>query len=222
VERRRPVADYKFFDELVEVKHLISSRYVDEVDEQKLREGAIKGMVEALNDPYTVYVPSSQQHEFNKDLLGEYVGIGAQVNTSSGWLTIVSPLEDSPAFREGLLPDDKVLEIDGTSTQGMDVEKCVSLLMGEAAPVKLKIDCKGRVFDTTIVREKIKTRSVRASTATPPTRRVDVHARARHRLHPHDAVTPAVSKEVEARSTLWGHHGDLKASSSTSRQPGGC
>lgn len=208
-------ADYKFFDELVEVKHLISSRYVDEVDEQKLREGAIKGMVEALNDPYTVYVPSSQQHEFNKDLLGEYVGIGAQVNTSSGWLTIVSPLEDSPAFREGLLPDDKVLEIDGTSTQGMDVEKCVSLLMGEAgSPVKLKIDRKGRVFDATIVREKIKTRSVKGVHRDPAnpqewTFTLD-HQRGIGYVRM-TQFTPAVSKEVEAAlSSLGAARGDLK------------
>ncbi len=208
-------ADYKFFDELIEVKHLISTKYVDDIDEKKLREGAIKGMVEALNDPYTVYVPPAEQKEFNKNLLGEYVGIGAQVNTSSGWLTIVSPLEDSPAFREGLLPDDKVTEIDGASTQGVDVEKCVSMLMGEAGtPVRLKIDRKGRVFEATIIREKIKTRSVKG-----------IH---RDEKNPQEwdftldhsrgigyirmtQFTPAVSKEVEAALTSLGApKGDLK------------
>lgn len=208
-------ADYKFFDELIEVKHLISSKYVDEVDEKKLREGAIRGMVEALNDPYTVYVPPTEQREFNKNLLGEYVGIGAQVNTASGWLTIVSPLEDSPAFREGLLPDDRVTEIDGTSTQGLDVEKCVSLLMGEAGkPVKLKIDRKGRVFETTIVREKIKTRSVKGvhRDATNPQEwdfTLD-HARGIGYIRM-TQFTPALSKEVEAAlSSLGAAKGELK------------
>jgi carboxyl-terminal processing protease len=208
-------ADYKFFDELIEVKHLISSRYVDEVDEKKLREGAIKGMVEALSDPYTVYVPGSEQHEFNKNLLGEYVGIGAQVNTSTGWLIIVSPLEDSPAFRAGLMPDDKVLEIDGTSTQGLDVEKCVSMLTGEAgSPVKLKIDRKGRVFEAAIIREKIKTRSVKGvhRDATNPQAwdfTLD-HARGIGYIRM-TQFTPAVSKEVEAALTSLGAaNGTLK------------
>jgi carboxyl-terminal processing protease len=154
--------DYKFFDDLVDIKHLISTRYVDSVDEQKLKEGAIKGMVEALEDPYTVFVPASEQREFNKNLTGEYVGIGASVNMSTGWLTIVSPLEDSPAYRAGMMPEDKVLEINGTSTQGKSVEECVDLLMGDAGtPVILKVDRKGQTLDVTIIREKIKTRSVK-------------------------------------------------------------
>lgn len=154
--------EFKFFDEIVEVKHLISQLYVDAPDSKKLREGAIKGMVEALDDPYTVYVPASDQREFNKNLTGEYVGIGAQVNTSTGWLTIVSPMEDTPAFRAGLMPEDKVLEIDGVTTQGLAVEACVDKLMGKAnTPVTLKVDRAGQVFEVTIVREKIKTRSVK-------------------------------------------------------------
>ncbi len=153
---------YTFFNEIIEVKHLISEYYVDKADDKKLREGAIKGMVEALDDPYTVYVPASEQREFNKNLTGEYVGIGAQVNTSTGWLTIVSPMEDTPAFRVGLLPEDKVLEIDGTSTQGLDVEKCVDMLIGKSGTsVQIKVDRAGQVFDVTITREKIKTRSVK-------------------------------------------------------------
>ncbi|MFN9993021.1 MAG: S41 family peptidase, partial [Phycisphaerales bacterium] len=136
--------DYKFFDELIEVKTIISQRYVEEADEKKLKEGALKGMVEALNDPYTVYVPPTEKREFNKDLTGEYVGIGAQVNTQTGWLVIVSPLEDSPAFRAGLMADDKVLEIDGKTTKDLSVEKCVELLSGQPGTiVKLLIERKG-------------------------------------------------------------------------------
>jgi carboxyl-terminal processing protease len=154
--------DYKFFDELIDVKHLITSRYVEPVDEQKLKEGAIRGMVEALDDPYTVYVPASEQREFNKGLTGEYVGIGAQVNTATGWLTVVSPLEDSPAFRAGIMPDDRVSHIDGVTTQGVDVEKCVEMLSGTAgSPVRLTIDRKGRTLEITIIRDRIKTRSVK-------------------------------------------------------------
>jgi carboxyl-terminal processing protease len=154
--------EYKFFDEIVEVKHIISSRFVDVPDDKALREGAIQGMVEALNDPYTVYVPASEKKEFNKDLTGEYVGIGAQVNVQDGWLTIVSPLEDSPAFRVGLMADDRVTTIAGTSTQNKSVNDCVDLLMGEpGSTVKLGIERKGQKLEVEITREKIKTRSVK-------------------------------------------------------------
>lgn len=154
--------DYKFFDELVEVKHIISQRYVDVPDEKALRQGAIAGMVEALNDPYTVYVPASEQRDFNKDLTGEYVGIGASVNIQNGWLTIVSPLEDSPAFRSGLMAEDRVVAIGGVSTQNKAVDDCVELLMGEpGTPVVLTIERKGQKLDLTVIRDRIKTRSVK-------------------------------------------------------------
>ena len=115
-------SDYTFFNEIIEVKHILDQSYVYEVDDAKLAEGALKGMVEALGDQYTVFVPASDAADFTKGLTGEYVGIGASVNTDSGWLVIVSPLEDSPALRAGLMPDDRVLEIDGKSTQGLSVD----------------------------------------------------------------------------------------------------
>jgi carboxyl-terminal processing protease len=154
--------DYSFFDEIVEVKQLISQRYVDVPDDKALREGAIKGMVEALNDPYTIYVPASDQQNFTKDLTGEYVGIGAQVNTQDGWLTIVSPLEDSPAFRAGLMADDRVAEIDGKTTQNLPIDECIKLLLGEpGTKVTLTVDRKGQKIPIEIERERIKTRSVK-------------------------------------------------------------
>ncbi|MBL9000030.1 MAG: S41 family peptidase [Phycisphaerae bacterium] len=154
--------DYKFFDELIEVKHAITTKYVESPDESALREGAIKGMVEALNDPYTVYVPASDKREFNKSLTGEYVGIGSSVNVIDGWLTIISPLEDSPSFRAGLMADDRVVAIDGKSTQNLSVDACIDLLMGEPkTPVVLTIERKGVRQEITVVRDRIKTRSVK-------------------------------------------------------------
>ncbi len=154
--------DYTFFDELIEVKTILSKRYVESPDEEKLRQGAIKGMVEALNDPYTMYVPPADKSDFNKDLTGEYVGIGAQVNAQDGWLTIVSPLEDSPAFRAGLMADDRVLEIDGKSTRDVRVDDCVKMLVGEpGTEVSLLIERKGERFPLRIMRDRIKTRSVK-------------------------------------------------------------
>jgi carboxyl-terminal processing protease len=159
----KPTAnDYNFFDELIEVKQLINQRFVDKPDDKTMREGAIKGMVEALNDPYTIYVPASDKTQFNKDLTGEYVGIGALVNGADGWLNIVSPLEDSPAFKAGLLAGDRLVEVEGTSTQNLAMDKCVDLLMGEpGSVVHVVVERQGQKFPLAITRERIKTRNVK-------------------------------------------------------------
>lgn len=152
----------EFFTPLVEVKRAISHLYVTAPDDKKLQEGAIAGMVEALHDPFTVYVPASEKRNFDKDLTGEYVGIGASVNIRDGWLTIVSPMEDSPAFRAGILPDDRVVEIDGKSTHGKTVDECIEILLGEPrTKVKLAIERKGVRIDMEIERAPIKARSVK-------------------------------------------------------------
>ena len=154
--------EYAFFDQLIEVKSIIGERFAEQPNLDKLRDGAIKGMVEALDDPYTVYVPASEARNFNKDLTGEYVGIGAQIDKRDGWLTIVSPLEDSPAFRAGILANDRVKAIDGILTRDITAEKCIELLLGTpGTPVKLTIERDGNEFDLTINRERIKTRAIK-------------------------------------------------------------
>jgi carboxyl-terminal processing protease len=153
---------YAFFDPLIDAKRLIVERYVDPVDEKKLQLGALNGMVEALGDPYTVFVPAEERAEFAKDLTGEYVGIGAMVQMVDGWLTIVTPLEDSPAFRAGIMAGDRVVEIEGRSTMGLGVEECVRLLMGEpGTQVSVVVERKGVRQPVTITRAAIKTRSVK-------------------------------------------------------------
>ena len=161
-ENRRDNADYEFLDPIIDVHQLIRNSFQGEVDAKKLQDGAITGMVEALNDPYTVYVPASDTGEFTKQLTGEYVGIGAQVLIQEKWLTIVSPLEDSPAFRAGLMADDRVVEIEGESTYGLAVDKCVEKLMGQpGTKVRFVVERKGEKIPFEITRERIKTRSVK-------------------------------------------------------------
>ena len=155
-------SDYAFFDPLIDVKRLVSERYVEPPADAELQEGAIRGMIEALGDPYTVYVPAADRAEFNKGLTGEYVGIGASINIVDGWLVIVSPLEDSPAFRAGLMAEDKVLEIDGVSTHNLGVDKCMQMLQGTpGTTVNLVVERKGERVPVSIVRDRIKTRSVK-------------------------------------------------------------
>lgn len=154
--------DYSFFDPLVEVKHLISSRAFDKPNDQDLQTGAINGMVEALDDPFTVYVPALDSGDFEKDLIGEYVGIGAQVTIQDGYLTIVTPLDGSPALKAGVRAGDKVVEIEGESTLGKTVEDCIDLLMGEPGiPVNVTIEREGERLPVEITRERINTVQVK-------------------------------------------------------------
>ncbi len=154
--------EYDFWDPIIDVHSTLKQRYVDTIDDKALQQAAINGMIEALNDPYTMYIPPLDKNEFSKELLGEYVGIGAQIIMQDQWLTIVSPLEDSPAIRAGLMPGDRVKEIDGNSTFGKTDVECVQMLTGEpGTPVKLTIDRKGETFPLEIIRNQIKTRSVK-------------------------------------------------------------
>lgn len=161
---RKP-AELQFFDPIIDVKSTLGGLYVEKLtDEQlkKMQDGAINGMIEALGDPYTVYVPADQVRDFNKDLTGEYVGIGASVNTRDGWLTIVSPLEDSPAYKAGIMADDRIIEIEGKTTQGLQVEECIDKLIGVAGtPVNIVVERKGEKIPMTLIRAAIKTRSVK-------------------------------------------------------------
>jgi len=154
--------DYRFLDPLIDIKQILSERYVDVPNNETLQTGAINGMLEALNDPYTVYVPAAKKTEFTKDLTGEYVGIGAAVNIADDWLIIVSPLEDSPAYKVGLMADDKVVEIEGKSTHKLDVDACIKLLSGTpGTKVNIVVERKGEKLPITITREHIKTKSVK-------------------------------------------------------------
>lgn len=158
-------AELQFFDPIIDVKTTLSGLYVEKLtDEQlkKMQEGAINGMIDALGDPYTVYVPGDKVGNFNKDLTGEYVGIGASINIRDGWLTIVSPLEDSPAYRAGIMADDRVIEIDGKTTQGLSADECIAKLIGVAGTkVNIIIERKGEKIPMTLTRAPIKTRSVK-------------------------------------------------------------
>ena len=155
--------DYRFFDPLIEAHAIIDQAYVTEPDEGEMQRSAITAMVESLDDPFTVFVPPAERREFDKDLTGQYVGIGALVQGSAeGWLTVVTPLEDSPAAAAGIMADDQIVEIEGVSTFGKTAEECVDLLVGEpGTSVSVVIERDGERRDVEIERRKIVTRTVR-------------------------------------------------------------
>lgn len=103
----------------------------DELDPDVLAQGAIKGLIEALQDPHSAYFDPERYDEWQEHLAGAFGGIGAQVSIVDGQVVIVEPLEDSPAGREGIAAGDKILEVDGTSTEGMTLDEAVGRIRGE-------------------------------------------------------------------------------------------
>src|SRR5947208_7915503 len=110
--------DYAFVGTLVDVHRKVVNNYVDPVDEDKLRQGAIDGMLEQL-DPFSVYVPPKKQEEFDRMLEGTFKGIGIQLNQKEdGTITVISPIDGSPAFKAGVLAGDVIVKVNGEEVKG--------------------------------------------------------------------------------------------------------
>jgi carboxyl-terminal processing protease len=136
-----------------------------QIDHQKLIYGAIKGMVDAVGDPYTVYQTPSQREISDTDLRGSFDGIGIQVDMKDNRLTVVAPIEGSPAEAAGFRPGDVVLAVDGKSLSGKTLNDTVGLIRGQrGTPVTLTVLRQGETDpqEITVVRAEIKLKSVRA------------------------------------------------------------
>ena len=154
--------EYGFFDPIVDVQTLINGLYVEEPEIDKLQLGAIQGMIDELNDPYTTFVPQRDTEEFARQLTGEYVGIGAEVQIRDGWLTISSPLDGSPSWKAGVMADDRVIKIDGESTEGQSIDDAIDRLIGEPnTKVVITVERGAETLDIEIVRGHIKVQAVK-------------------------------------------------------------
>ncbi len=123
---------------------LILSRYVEKVDEEKLKEGAIQGMLSVLKDPYSVYMDKETAQQFTQTLESSFEGIGAEVGMEDGKIVIVSPFKDSPAEKAGIKPNDQILKVNGKSVEGLDLNKATLKIRGKkGTTVKLEIARKG-------------------------------------------------------------------------------
>lgn len=148
---------------LVDIRHNIVRDYVEPPDEKQLIQAAARAMVEALDDPYSMYLSPEELEPFDKQVRGTFSGIGAEVDLHEGRLRIVTPLDDSPAFKAGVMAGDIVLEIDGQSTEGLSLTQCIQRLQGpEGTQVKIKVrHLSGEESDLIITRAQINVRTVR-------------------------------------------------------------
>jgi carboxyl-terminal processing protease len=157
------VKDVKKYELLFQVRDALLTKYDGEIDDNDLLEAAIKGMTQSLNDPYTVFMNSDEYTSFVEQSEGHFVGIGAQLGIKDDKVTVVAPLEGSPAEKAGLKAGDVILKVDGTEITEPNVEKTISMIKGEQGePVTLTISREGSEYqDITIVRDVVKVVSVK-------------------------------------------------------------
>lgn len=125
-------ADEKYQDLqlFAKVLNLVQQYYVEDVDVKKLIYGGIKGMLREL-DPHTNFLPPDIYKEFESETTGEFGGIGIEITVQNGILTIISPIEDTPAWKAGIKSGDKIVEIDGETTKGFSLVEAAQKMKGK-------------------------------------------------------------------------------------------
>ena len=155
--------------QLAAVFGMVKTDYVEPVDEKKLISDAISGMVAGL-DPHSQYFDKKTFKEFREATTGRFVGIGIEMGMEDGLVKVITPIEGSPAFRAGLKSGDLITKIDDTLVKGLTVDQAVKRMRGEPnTKVVLTVFRKseGRTFPVNIIREEIRTQSVRAKMVEP-------------------------------------------------------
>ncbi|WP_099336133.1 S41 family peptidase [Clostridium cadaveris] len=131
------ISDVSKFKKLFQVRDVLYKLYDGEINEDTLVEGAIKGMTNSLNDPYTVFMNKKEFSDFNERNEGNYVGVGLQVAAKDEDIVVIAVFNDSPAEKAGIKPGDKIKKVAGTDVGGKDLEKAVALMKNGKAKEKV-------------------------------------------------------------------------------------
>lgn len=154
---------YKDLEVFSRIIDILDKQYVDSIDDKELIEGAIKGMLLSL-DPHTVYLPPDQYKDFQSDTVGKFGGLGIEISLKDDILTVVAPIEDTPAYKAGIQAGDKIIKINDELTKDMNLMDAVKLMRGpRGKKVKLSIWREGlsKPIDYSIVRDIIKVNPVK-------------------------------------------------------------
>lgn len=158
-----PDAIYKELDLMMNILKQVRNEYVDEVDDRKIIEAAIQGMLRSL-DPHSTYLNPDVYKQVRVQMEGEYGGLGIEVQMEKGVVKVVSPIDDTPADKAGILGGDFITHIDGDAIMGKTLTEAVKQMRGPVgSPIIVTVvrDGETEPFDIEIIREKIKVRSVR-------------------------------------------------------------
>ena len=153
---------YEYLDLFGKVFDRVRSEYVEEVTDQELIEKAIDGMLTGL-DPHSGYMNEEVWQEMQMDTQGKFGGLGIEITMEEGFVKVISPIEDSPAFEAGILAGDFIIQIDDTPVYGLTLNEAVELMRGEKGePITITISREGtEPFEVNIIRDIIKIQSVK-------------------------------------------------------------
>ena len=168
-DENAPESRYENIELFNKVLHFIEANYVDEVKNKELVYGAIKGMMETL-DPHSNFLTPDVFKDMKIDTSGKFGGLGIEIGMKDNVLTVISPIEDTPAWKAGLKPGDRIVKINDESTKGMNLVEAVSKMRGKPrTDVKLAIYRDGfeKIKDVSITRDIIKIQSVKNETLEP-------------------------------------------------------
>lgn len=155
----------KYLLNLHEVVNYIENDYVDAPLEKKIYVGAIQGALQSLGDPHSRFLDVEEFAELQDETKGSFGGIGVEVSFQENAFVIISPIEGTPAWKAGLLPQDRIVEINGKSTKSVSLNDSIGMMRGEVgSSVTMKIERKGlkEPFVVNLVRELIKIQNIRS------------------------------------------------------------
>jgi carboxyl-terminal processing protease len=164
----RDYGNIKELRKFLSIREFLNTYYYLDTDPEVLEEGAIRGMLEALGDPYTVYLDKDEYDSFMTHTTGTYEGVGLVVEGGEdGYIRVVAPIEDTPSARAGIKTADRIIRVDGQEVYADQLERAVAMMKGpEGTEVVLTIIREGQPepFDVKVERQEIRLVTVKAET----------------------------------------------------------
>src|ERR1044071_8565882 len=164
-----PRQDYESLEAFTNILSIVKKNYVEDVETKNLVNGAINGMLSSL-DPHSAYLTPELYKDLQMDTQGRFGGLGIEITVKSGVLTVVSPIEDTPAFKAGIKPGDMIFKIEDEFTKDMTLVDAVKKMRGpKGSKINLSIKREGvpELIDFTLMRDTIRVQSVRSRVLEP-------------------------------------------------------
>ena len=155
--------EYKKYNKMIALENMVEEDFYQKTDEDKLVTGAIKGMFSGLNDPYSQYYTKEEFDNLTQQTSGSFVGIGVYISPSEedDHITIIAPIEGSPAEKSGIKAGDKILKVDGKVVSAKNSDEAVSMMKGKkGTEVELTIKRGEQILDVKVTRDKIVSKTV--------------------------------------------------------------
>ncbi|MFE5430979.1 S41 family peptidase [Peribacillus simplex] len=186
------------FEKLYSTYDTIKDNYYEEIDQDKLVDGAINGMIKSLDDPYSAYMDKKEASSFHESISSSFEGIGAEIQEQDGKIMVVSPIKGSPAEKSGVKPNDIILSVDGKSVEGLSSSEAVLKIRGEkGTKVDLSISRAGESepIELTIKRDTIPIETVYAEMLDDGVAKIQVTSFSEHTVQELKTALEEMSKK---------------------------